>query len=284
LNQYIDTLNELINTSLFEIGKTEFTISSISYLILMFALLFFLSNRIKRWILNRIDKTSRLNKGSFRSIAKIVHYVSVIIGSAIILQTSGFDLGAFTMIAGAVGIGLGFGLQTIVNNFFSGIIILFERPIKVGDRIEVGNVEGDVRDISIRATTVVTNDNIAIIVPNSEFISSTVVNWSFTDNNVRFKFKVGTSYNSDPHLVREILLEVAKAHKGILQNPPPTVRFDSFGDSSLDFVLIAWTQDYCHRPGALRSEINFAIWDAFKEHNIEIPFPQRDVHIKSQIK
>jgi small-conductance mechanosensitive channel len=269
--------------SLFELGKTEFTISSITYLILMFALLFFLSNKSKKWILNRIDKTSRLNKGSFRSIAKIVHYVSVIIGSAIILQTSGFDLGAFTMIAGAVGIGLGFGLQTIVNNFFSGIIILFERPIKVGDRIEVGNVQGDVRDISIRATTVVTNDNIAIIVPNSEFISSTVVNWSFTDNNVRFKFSIGASYESDPHKIKEILLEVADQHKGILKNPPPTVRFDSFGDSSLDFVLIAWTQDYCHRPGALRSEVNFAIWDAFKKHNIQIPFPQRDIHIKSQI-
>jgi small-conductance mechanosensitive channel len=186
-----------------------------------------------------------------------------------------------TVLFGALGIGVGFGLQGVTNNFVSGIILLLERPIKVGDRIEVGNVNGDVINISPRATTIVTNDNIAIIVPNADFISSKVVNWSYTNRNVRFNFPVGVSYGSDPEQIRRVLLEVALAHQGVLKDPKPSVLFDGFGDSSLNFLLRVWTREFATVPGVLRSDLYFAISRAFKEHGIEIPFPQRDLHIKS---
>ncbi|MDH4186160.1 MAG: mechanosensitive ion channel [Nitrospira sp.] len=156
-----------------------------------------------------------------------------------------------------------------------------ERLIKVGDRIEVGDVHGDVVNISPRATTIVTNDNIAIIVPNADFISSKVVNWSYTNRDVRFNFPVGVSYRSDPEQVHRVLLEVARAHPGVLNDPAPTVLFHEFGDSSLSFILRVWTRDYATIPGVLRSNLNFAINRAFKEQGIEIPFPQRDLHIRS---
>jgi small-conductance mechanosensitive channel len=176
---------------------------------------------------------------------------------------------------------VGFGLQNITGNFFSGLIILVERPIKVGDRIEVGSVSGDVARISLRATTIITNDNIAIIVPNSDFINSRVTNWSYTDRDVRFKYRVGVSYKSDPDLVRRVLLEVAAGHPGVLKLPAADVLLQEFGDSALNFELRVWTREYTTRPGVLQSELNYEIVKALKAHAIEIPFPQRDVHIRS---
>ena len=208
---------------------------------------------------------------------------AAILGMAqtLVILTAGIDLSALTVLAGALGIGVGLGLQNIASNFVSGLSILFERPIKVGDRIEAGKITGDVVSISLRATTIVSNDNIAIIVPNTEFVSSTVINWSYTDRDVRFNIPVGVSYSSDPVVVKRLLLEVAADHPGVLKRPPPDVLFQEFGDSALNFVLRVWTQDYTTRPGVLRSELNFAISKKFKEHGIEIPFPQRDLHIRS---
>ena len=176
-----------------------------------------------------------------------------------------------------------FGLQNITNNFVSGIIILFERPIKVGDRIEVGSVSGDVVKISMRSTTILTNDNIAIIVPNSDFISSTVINWSHTDRNVRFNIPVGVSYKSDPETVRNILMEVAKNNDGVLKNPSPDVLLGDYGDSSINFTLRVWTSDYITQPLVLKSQLYYSAFKKFKEHGIEIPFPQRDIHLKNDL-
>ena len=185
------------------------------------------------------------------------------------------------MLAGAVGVGIGFGLQNITNNFVSGIIILFERPIKVGDRIEMGDVSGDVIRISMRSTTIVTNDNISIIVPNSDFISSKVINWSHTDRNIRFNIPICVSYKEDPQIIKKLLLEVAAENKGILDKPKPDVLFKNFGDSSLDFNLRIWTREFINRPNVLKSQIYYSVFEKFKEHGIEIPFPQRDLHIKN---
>jgi small-conductance mechanosensitive channel len=180
-----------------------------------------------------------------------------------------------------LGIGVGFGLQNIVNNFISGLIILLERPIKIGDRIEVGSIEGDVVKIGGRSTTVLTNDNISVIVPNSKFILENVVNWSHNERTVRFRIPVSVAYGSDIKLVEKSLLEVAKDNPDILDNPEPAVRFLEFGDSGLLFELRAWTMTLIHKKGKLISALNFAIYEKFKEHNIEIPFPQRDIHIRS---
>ena len=147
----------------------------------------------------------------------------------------------------------------------------------------VGNTEGDVINISVRATTILTNENVSIIVPNSEFISSRVINWSHNDRNIRFDLPVGVSYNENPLQVKEILLGVAKENKHVLKRPEPIVFFDEFADSSLNFTLGVWTATYTDKPRRLKSELYFKIFDAFKKEGIEIPFPQRDLHIKSKV-
>jgi len=256
-------------------------LGTLLYLIVLGALLVYLTGKIRQWITDRVLARANVDIGVRQAVGSIIRYGFIAVGFAIILQTAGIDLSALTVLAGALGIGVGFGLQNIANNFISGLIILFERPIKVGDRIDVGGVSGDVVEISPRATTVVTNDNIAVIVPNSEFISSRVTNWSYTNRDVRLNFPIGVSYKSDAEQVRRALLEVASAHAGVLTQPPPDVLLEEFGDSSINFKLRVWTRRYTTTPGVLRSELNYAILKKFHEENIEIPFPQRDLHIRS---
>jgi len=277
-----ESIYELFSFPLIPFGDSPVSVGEIILFIFSIILLFYLSGKAKNILIHRILKRYKHEIGTVQSIGTIFRYTIIVIGLLIIVQNSGIDLSAFGIIAGAFSVGIGFGLQNITNNFISGIIILFERPIKVGDRIEVGNVRGDVVTISARSTTVITNDNISIIVPNSEFISSTVINWSHNDRNVRFWFPVGVSYNEDPEKVEKILLEIADEIEGILPEPNPQVIFEEFGDSSMNFSLVAWSNVFTNRPKVLRSEVNFAIAKKFQENNIEIPFPQRDVHIKSQ--
>jgi small-conductance mechanosensitive channel len=222
-----------------------------------------------------------LDIGVSQSMATIVRYVLIIIGLIIIFQTTGIDLSAIGLLVGALGVGIGFGLQSITNNFISGLIILFERPIKVGDRIELDDLAGNIIDISARATTIITNDNIVVIVPNSDFINSRVINWSHNNKQVRLNFPVGVSYNEDPEKIRKLLTEVAIANPGILSSPKPYILFEGFGDSSLNFLVMVWTSEYIDRPKILRSELYYEIFAKFKEHNVEIPFPQQDIHLKS---
>lgn len=244
-------------------------------------LLFFITGKFNKLLVNRILARYNLDIGIRQSIGTITRYILIILGLYVIITAAGIDLSAITVLFGALGVGIGFGLQNIVNNFISGLIILFERPIKVGDRIEVAGVNGDVVDISARSTTVVTNDNISIIVPNSEFISSTVINWSHNDRRIRFKFPVGVSYKEDPEKVKQLLLEVMHENDGVLNSPAPDVWFDEFGDSSLNFKMMVWTSKYVQRPDFLKSQLYYAIFSKFKQHNVEIPFPQRDLHVRS---
>jgi small-conductance mechanosensitive channel len=158
---------------------------------------------------------------------------------------------------------------------------MFERPIKVGDRIEVNDVEGDVIEIGARSTVVLTNDNIAIIVPNSKFITENVVNWMYNDGKVRFRVPVGVSYDSDVRKAEKLLLEVAAQEKDVLRDPPPAVRMTGFGDSALELELRVWSDSQVHRKGLLVSALNMAIHERFRAEGIEIPFPQRDLHIRS---
>ena len=274
-------IKAFFDVHLFTAGSTSITLwSLISFLILTW-LLFYLTNKLKNWIVYKILSNSKIELGVRLAVGTIIRYLVLVLGLIIVLQTVGIDLSTLTILAGALGVGIGFGLQNVTNNFVSGIIILFERPIKVGDRIQVGDVNGDVVNISMRSTTVVTNDNISVIVPNSEFISSTVVNWSHTDRNVRFNIPVGVSYSANPEKVKQILLDVADKEEGVLKSPKPDVLFDEFADSSLNFKLRIWTSTYITTPGVLKSRLYFEIFKKFKENNIEIPFPQRDLHIKN---
>jgi len=280
LQRVLGTIRDWLDIPLLESRGTPVTLWMVVYLVVLFVLLLWLTKKLKDWIVLKLLAKSRIDIGIRQATGSIVRYVVIAIGFIVIMQTVGIDLSTVTVLAGALGIGVGFGLQTITNNLVSGLILLFERPIKIGDRIEVGQVTGDVVNISVRATTVITNDNIAIIIPNSEFISSTVTNWSYTTRDVRFNFPVGVSYREDPEIVRKLLLEVADSHPGVLKDLKPDVLFQEFGDSSLNLILRVWTRAYTDRPGVLRSELNYAISRKFREHGIEIPYPQRDIHIK----
>jgi len=273
-------IKEFLNIPV-SLGSTQITLWSIIYFLFLLFLLFYITSKIRKWVIYKLLSKSKIDIGVRIAVGTIIRYVVLVIGIIIFLQSAGINLSAITVLAGALGVGIGFGLQNITNNFVSGIIILFERPIKVGDRIEVGDVSGDVISISMRSTTIVTNDNISIIVPNSDFISSKVINWSHTDRNIRFNIPVSVSYNEDPQNIKKLLLEVVAENKGILNKPKPDVLFKGFGDSSLDFNLRVWTGEYINRPNVLRSQIYYAVFEKFKEHGVEIPFPQRDLHIKN---
>lgn len=287
MNSYEKILNWIKtywNIELFHLGTSPFTPKTLFLLILSLFLLFYMSAKIKKLLVGKILPRYDLDVGVGQSIATIVRYALITIGIVVIFQTTGIDLSTIGLLVGALGVGIGFGLQNITNNFISGIIILFERPIKVGDRIEIDELAGNIVDISARATTVITNDNIAVIVPNSDIVNTRIINWSHNNRNVRFNFPVGVSYKEDPELIRKLLIEIATGNPGVLKNPKPDVLFDEFGDSSLNFIFRVWTSDYSDTPGILKSELYFAIFKKFKEHNIEIPFPQRDIHLKSGFK
>ncbi len=283
LQDAFSSFTEFLNTVLFELGGNAISLGTIFYFIFAFIILGYFAKIVRRLLLRTILPKANLDRGVSASIASITRIVIIIVGSVVIIQTAGIDLSALTLLAGALGVGIGFGLQNITDNFISGIIILFEKPIKVGDRIEVGDVQGDVINISFRATMILTNDNISIIVPNSEFISSRVINWSHNDRNIRFRIPVGVSYNENPEIVKKILLEVAKKNPHVNDDPEPTVLFSEFGDSSLNFHLAVWTTSHTAKPSVLKSELYFEIFKKFKEEGIEIPFPQRDLHIKPPI-
>lgn len=274
-------LSEFFQTTLFHLGKTAISPGFILYLVAALVGIFLISALVQRLLVHRVLPRYQMELGLSHTIGLIVRYFILIIGLSIVIQSTGIDLSSLGLLAGALGVGIGFGLQNITNNFISGIIVLFERPIKVGDFIEVGEITGDVVKIAIRSTTVVTQDNISVIVPNSNFIDSTVINWSHNERLVRFRFDVGVAYKENPEQVRQLLLEVAAEEPGVLDDPKPDVLFDAFGDSSLNFKLRVWTSEYVNRPMVLKSHLYYAIFRKFAQHRIEIPFPQRDLHIKS---
>ncbi len=277
----IESIRRFFLEPILHLGSSQFSLWGIIVFVLAIVMLFLVAGWIKRLLVEKILLRYSVEIGMSQSIGSIFKYVMITLGLFIIVQSTGLDLSALVLMFGALGVGIGFGLQNITNDFISGLIILFSRPIKVGDRVEVGDTIGDVVDISARATTINTNDNITVIVPNSAFISNMVINWSHNDRNIRFRIPVGVAYKEDPELIRKLLLEVANEHPGVLQNPAPGVIFDEYADSSLNFFLLVWTTKYINRPAFLKSDLYFAIFQKFKEHGVEIPFPQRDLHLKS---
>jgi small-conductance mechanosensitive channel len=207
-------------------------------------------------------------------------YALLILGFLAAIAAAGIDLSGFALLGGALGVGIGFGLQNVVNNFVSGLILLITRPIKTGDTIEIGELLGEVRQIGIRASTVRTWQGAEVIVPNSNLISQPVINWTLSDRNRRIEVDVGVAYGTDPERVLKLLVDVAEQEDRILERPAPSALFVQFGDSSLDFRLRAWTARADEWMG-IRSDLNVAICRALGEAEIEIPFPQRDLHLRS---
>ena len=259
---------------------------SLVQIFLLIALLiavFWISSRTKHFLFNRLLTKSGLDRALQYAISQIVSNVVLIVGIIIVLENTGIHLGALAVFAGAVGVGVGFGLQNITSNFISGLVILAERPITIGDRIEVAGIAGQVQQIRARSTVILTNDNIAMIVPNTKFIDSPVTNWTYGDPRVRFRVPVGVAYGSDVNKVREVLIAAAREHPATLSEPEPNAYLEKFGESSIDFELVAWSREMSYRPRRFKSDLNFLIDKHLRAAGIEIPRPQRDLHIRSGV-
>lgn len=279
MQELIETISGILGFEI-KFGSTSISLWTIIYLIILLYIVFWAAGKIRHILTDRVLVKTKLQHGARQAIGTIARYIVIVIGLLIALQTVGIDLTTLNVLAGAVGIGLGFGLQNVANNFISGLIILFERPVKVGDRIVVDNVVGQVVDIGMRSTTVITGDNISVIVPNSKFISENVTNWSFSDGIVRFGIPVGVAYGTDARRVEQIMLDVARDNPDVMEDPDPKVRFIEFGTNSLRFELSVWADTENVVKPQLISDLNMAIYDQFAVNNIEIPYPQLDIHMK----
>jgi small-conductance mechanosensitive channel len=278
----LDIIKDVLDYRLFTINQQPVTISSVLLFIAFLFGVYIISKVINRIVLRRILIRFDIERSIRYNMIRLGHYVVMTIGTLFAFQFVGLDLSSLTVIFGLLSVGIGFGLQNIASNFISGLILLFERPIKVGDRVTVGDVEGTVAAINMRATTVNSLRNISIIVPNSDFISAQVTNWSYGDPKIRVDIDVGVSYGSDLDAVLKALNEVAEENSDVMQYPKPQALLMSFGDSSWDMQLRFWlgSPDGYYR---VRSEINCAIVRKFRERKIEIPFPQRDLHLRSPL-
>jgi small-conductance mechanosensitive channel len=267
---------------LFEINRTPVTPSSIVMFVIVVAVFYLFSRLLQKALQNKILTRFRIDKGTQYTLSRVSHYVVMIIGGLLAFQFIGIDLSGLAVIVGLLSVGIGFGLQNVTSNFIAGLILLFERPIKVGDRVTVGHTEGDVIAINMRSTTVRSLDNISIIVPNSEFVSSQVINWSHGDPKVRLIVEVGVSYNSNLDDVIRSLHEVADENQNVLKHPEPDVLLSNFGDSSWNMKLRVWLENP-ENYYKIHSDINCEIVRKFRQNGIEIPFPHRDLHVRSPV-
>ncbi|MCB1509513.1 MAG: mechanosensitive ion channel family protein, partial [Hyphomicrobiaceae bacterium] len=262
----------------FQIGQVRISLFHILIAIGLFVTVVFLTRLLQSWLSVSVLTPKRVDSGIANSIHQGIGYAGMALAALVAVSHVGLDVTNLTIVAGALSVGIGFGLQSIVNNFVSGLILLVERPVKVGDWIVVGSQQGYVRRISVRATEIETFDRASVIVPNSELITGTVQNWTHRNAMGRLVIKVGASYNADPQHVIKVLLEVAQNSDMLLKYPEPFVVFEDFGASSIDFSLRCFIADVTQ---SLRtsSALRMAIFAAFKKEGIEIPFPQQDIHL-----
>ncbi len=275
-------LGQVFNARLFTVSQTDVTLSSIFIFFIILMGVVYLARLLTSRMMEGILEKLQVDEGLRYTLRRITEYILVLLGAMIAFQFIGINLSGLAVIFGLISVGIGFGLQNITANFISGLILLFERPIQVGDRITVGETEGDVLEINIRSTTIRSLNNISIIVPNSEFVSSRVVNWSHGDPKIRIDVAVGVSYNSDLDTVIRCLKEVAEENPEVLKKPAPEVHLREFGDSAWNMVLRIWIRNP-KRHYYVQSDINCAIVRKFRQHAVEIPFPQHDVHIRSPL-
>ena len=261
------------------IGSFTFAITDLVLAIVIFAATLLLTRALQRLLEQRVFPQTNLDTGMRHSLKTAVGYIGLVVAIAIAISALGLDLSNVAIIAGALSVGIGFGLQNIVNNFVSGLILLIERPIKVGDWVVIGAHQGHVKQINVRATEIQTFNRSSVIIPNSELLSSAVVNWTHKDSFARVDVAVGVAYGSDIEHVRNLLLKVAADHPRVNPWPEPFVLFENFGDSSLDFELRSFISN-ADQYFRVASDIRFAVDAAFREHGIVIPFPQRDLNIQ----
>ena len=269
----------------FIFGKIEFTLSTLVQGVIVLLIAIFISRWLRKLFEKRMSERSRIDPGIRYTVMRLIHYFIITIGLLFALQIAfALDLTSIAVVFTALSVGIGFGLQFIAGDLASGFILLFERPVRVGDFITVSGpdstlVEGRVQSINLRTTLVVTNDNIAAIVPNSKLVNQNLINWSYSGKRSRLSIPVGVSYDSDVELVTRTLLRAAEGVQFVLEEPKPTVQFLAFADWSLNFRLLVWT-DRPRRHPVIKSEINYRIRKLFLEEGIEIPFPQSEFRVR----
>lgn len=264
----------------YKIGNLEGSVTSLIGGAVIFAVALLLSRTLSTILQRRIAKRAFLDPGIHYTIGRLTQYIVITLGVLLALSFGvGLNLTSIAVVFTALSVGIGFGLQYIAADIASGFILLFERPVRVGDRISIGKEEGDVQSINLRTTVMTTNDRVSVIVPNSQLVREQLINWSYGDPRARMSIHVGVAYGSDINLVTETLLKATDEVDNVLRDPPPKVQFLKFGDWSLDFRLLVWT----NRPrlhAQIRSDINYRIERLFREAGIEIPFPQTELRVR----
>jgi len=264
----------------FTVGNVDVSVTSLIEGILIFTIALFLSRTLSALLQRRIAKRAYLDPGLQYTLGRLFQYLIIALGLLLALKLGfSLDLTSIAVIFTALSVGIGFGLQYIAADIASGFILLFERPIRVGDRISVGNQEGDVQSINLRTTVLTTNDRVSVIVPNSKLVRDQLINWSYGDPRARIAIPIGVSYDANVDEVMKTLLLAAKDVDNVLQDPPPKVQFLDFGDWSKNFRLLVWTnRPRLHRQ--IRSDINYRIEKLFREAGIEIPYPQTELRLR----
>lgn len=279
-------LRPLLSYELLPFGGLSITVGGLLVAGVVLLATWFLSLAARRALARYGEKFPNANRASLYTITRLLQYTLLVVGLLLALSVAGIPVGRLAVFAGALGVGLGFGLQAIFSNFISGLILLFDKSLKVGDFVELeSGVHGEVRDVKIRATRIVTNNNIDILVPNSEFVTGRVVNWTYRDVSRRVRIPFGVAYGSDKEVVKRAALEAAAEVPFTLEQEgprKPQVWLSEFGDSSLNFELVVWlTAEATKRPGAVKAAYNWALHSALARHALEIPFPQQDLHVRS---
>ena len=274
-------MDAVLDYRLFRIGDTSVTTASLAVSLLLLVGSYLMARLVRGLVTDRLLARTHVSRGLRSVLGRFAGYLVFFFGAAIALQTLGIRATTLTAFGAAVGVGVGLGLQDVVKNFVAGLILLIERPFRVGDRIECDDVTAEVVEIRPRATVLRTNDDVHLVVPNAKLTESTIVNRSFDGSACRYGVPVGVSYASDPRQVESALLEAASLCDGVLAEPPPVVRFKSFGDSALNFELLCWSEKMASRPGALSSALHFRVHDTLTRRGIELPYPQRDIHIRT---
>ena len=284
--EFWQLLRDWSGTTLFTVGNTPVSTAGLFRVFVILVVAWWLSKALRHGLTRVASRWQGMSPASVYALGRVVHYALMVLGLLIGLSTIGIDFSNLALLFGALGVGIGFGLQNMVSNFVSGIIILFEKCLKVGDFVELeSGVVGEVREINMRSTRITTNDNIDILVPNSEFVNGRVVNWTLDEAYRRTHVPFGVAYGSDKNTVRQAALEAAERVPHTLrgvEGRAPQVWFVKFGDSSLDFELVVWlTPEAVKRPSMVHASYLWEIHTSLAEHRLEVPFPQRDIHFRS---
>ncbi len=279
-SQITSTIVSSLVSKLIPLGNSSYSVLDLFILVGLFTGVLFLAGTVKKVLRSRVLRLTGLSRGSQETVAQIATYGMIFLGTIVVLQLWGLDLSSLTILASVIGVGIGLGLQGIAKEFISGLVLIFERPIRVGDFVNVGDLMGTVERISVRSTEIRTLDELSIIIPNSHFLEKEVVNWTHHSPLSRLTVPVNVAYGSNLSIVRSALIDAAKEHSDVLSEPAPRVFFKGFGENSLDFDLLIWITEP-RKQFRIKSDLYFRIEAILRHRNIEIPFPQRDLHVRS---